>query len=696
MSSTLSDFISQLRHHTTAAFCRHLLIIEGDFPWAQQICQQASSLYALPLWAGDDAPEGIPACSFQLAKNWLGQELDCLMINAHQSLDANVLGALSGTIKGGGVMFLLLPTGWKNTDTHSFFTQHLANLVEDYQVLSITQDRPLPDLSALAVAKTPRHYQPQHPRECLTEQQNQAVDAIIKVITGHRKRPLVLSADRGRGKSSALGIAAAELLLQRQLKIAVTAPSFATVSTLFAQAALRLPGSESSQTHRLSLGDSEMAFVAADRICAVARDFDAIFIDEAAAMNTDVLVRLLDKHNRLVFATTIHGYEGTGRGFEIKFKQALTTKMPQWQDFHLQQPIRWCENDPLERWIFDALFLNAEYRNVSTFAMSALTIKRISAAELLAEPALLSQVVGLLLHAHYQTSPNDVQQLLDDPSQHLLIATVDDTVLGCCLLVAEGGFDPELAQAVMLGKRRPQGHLLAQSITAHLGFPDAAIQRCFRILRIAVLPALQQQGIGSQLIQVAVRHAQRCNMDYIGTSFGATTELAQFWHKAGFSPLRLGVNKDKASGLHSLLSVKPINMTVASGWFNDARLLFSATFAAQRVEQFSQLDPTLFIQLYRQANVTCTYSPLSEQRAAYQLSAYANGALGYDLIIASLESCLSRFLSEHPEDMPKELLFVVAKVLQRQPWEAVIEQFNLVGKKKAEQSLRLFVATHLI
>lgn len=701
MSMQLETLFAQLQQQLSQYFCRQLVVLEGDIEWAAASATTIGNYFPQRLWAGDNAPMSFISSSFKQSKQWLGQEFDLVVINALDGINADTLGALSGTIRGGGLCIIIAPPTWRSHHTSTPFYQRLGRLFLEPEVMLIQQSQPLPhsDLISFFNGITPPiiFTDTNTQRGCLTRGQCEAVDAIIKVVTGHRKRPLVLSADRGRGKSAALGIAAAELLLTRTVNIAVTAPSFACAATVFKHAKLRLQVANQSHPHQLIIGASRLEFVAADKIVNDASNYDFIIVDEAAAIPASTLTDLLGRHNRLVFATTIHGYEGTGRGFEIKFKQRLTEKMPQWRSYHLEQPIRWATGDPLEAWIFKSLLLTAQAPDCGQCGMNSAVVAIdycvLEPAQLAHDEVLLNQLFGLLVNAHYQTSPNDIQQLLDDPNLSVVVALQAGVIIGCCVVSKEGGFDAQLAKLVMQGKRRPQGHLLAQSLAAHLGYSVAAEQHCYRILRIAVADGFQQQGIGTQLVNAVLRQALNNNIDYVGTSFGAVSELVDFWSQCLFHPLRLGMTKDVASGHHSLLCVKPLS-TAAKSWFDDAQSLFSASFCCQRVEQFSQLDSQLFFKLYA-ANVQQPLNyGLSPQQINHQLDTFINGGLGYDIVVASLESWLSQFLLCGDCCWDDDLGFLIAKILQKQSWSVMVERYHLSSRKLAQQHLRDVVARY--
>ncbi|MGF1790513.1 GNAT family N-acetyltransferase [Photobacterium profundum] len=706
MSITMTDllpFSSQLIAQAKNANCRHLVVLAGDLAWGTESANSFTSGYPSYFWAGENAPENADSLSIKKAKKLLGQETDCLVFNAHNGFDADAFGAISGTVIGGGLLLLLVPSCWFDaTLTQLPFIQRLVRLLSAPDVLLIQQsDTCLPDLPPSYLAEN--DYQDLR-FSCLTQEQTLAVEAIKKVVTGHRKRPLVLTADRGRGKSSALGIAAASLMTERRIRIGVTSPSFANVNTLFTRAAEVL-GIDYKQEKSLSFESSDMVFFAPDTLLTTLPGIDFLIVDEAAAIPAPLLSQMLTHYNRVAFASTIHGYEGTGRGFAIKFRQQLDLKTPQWRQLSITQPIRWAINDPLEKWVFSALLLDTDVipsHCLSTKASSEITYRTVPTKELIVDEVLLSSLFGLLINAHYQTSPNDISQLLDDANIQLLVAELKNdstqaaSIVGCCLVSLEGGFASDLAQQVMLGKRRVKGHLLAQSVAAHIGILQGATQHCARILRIAVHPFLQQQGIGSSLVGFTQEWASQQGLDYIGTSFAAAPELVSFWRKAGFLPIRLGVTKDASSGAHSLLAVQPIS-DAAQFWLQCAVSLFSANFLSQRVEQFNKLENELFISLFQYSSAQLdisTYMPLPLSFRDLQLNCYCQGGLGYDLAIASIESWLSEWVTSDDFIHDPTAALAVVKVLQKQSWDTVVAQFSLPSRKHAEHALRSYITQH--
>ncbi|MGF1759375.1 GNAT family N-acetyltransferase [Photobacterium sagamiensis] len=744
--SELYQFASQLAGRAKEANCRYLVILDGELNWANEVSQIFLSHYHRPFWAGDNAPEHIASLPLNKAKKMLGQETDCLVYNAHDGFDADAFGALSGTVTGGGLLLLMVPHAWfDDTQAQLPFIQRLAHLFAQSDVLHIRQSACFVDEQlncSLPLLPLPGIADEDYFDEtfgCLTLEQNKAVEAIRRVVTGHRKRPLVLTADRGRGKSSALGIAAASLMRERNIKIAVTSPSFANANTLFAHAA-RILNIPFQQQHNLKYQNSELTFIAPDALLSKndmagtnepnKPEIDFLIVDEAAAIPAPLLNQMLTRYNRVTFATTIHGYEGTGRGFAIKFRQQLERHTPQWRQLSLSQPIRWARHDPLEKWLFQALLLEAEPADVSTAIESCQIRYRVLPTEsLIGDERRLSQLFGLLVNAHYQTTPSDISQLLDDPAMHLVVAEIvepissaspdsctaknsqtegslaTNNIVGCCLLSLEGGFDAQFAEQIMLGKRRPKGHLLAQSIAAHIGLVQGASQRCARILRIAVHPDCQQRGIGTALLAHVRRWADDQSLDYLGTSFGVVGELLSFWKQAGYSPVRLGIMKDAASGAHSLLAVLPLSADSLS-WFDTAVALFAANFLVQRVEQFRMLEADIFVPLYqyslchrdtyRRADEPCHNGPFSDvvlsPMVRLQLMSYIRGGLGYDLAVASLEVWLGEFLRQPSLQLNSATEMAVAKVLQKQSWELIVQHFGYASRRSAEQALRDLVA----
>ncbi|MGQ5486277.1 tRNA(Met) cytidine acetyltransferase [Photobacterium damselae subsp. piscicida] len=690
MHIQFSHYLTQLIPFLQQTNSRRLVVIQGSYEWAQPYLKLCTSYYQEPLWVGELSSNLYQGrhISYKKAKTVLGQETDCVIFDGNSDLSYEAIGAVVGTIKGGGLAILFLPEEWEEAN---LAYQRLLNYIDINTVLFLSESRALfpklPEIddSIVHTASSVLEY------GAITLDQQKGIEAIIKVMTGHRKRPLVLTADRGRGKSAALGLAAAQLLSQRKIKIVVTAPSLKAAQNIFYHAADRL-GLECHLGRELSWQQSMLVYVAPDELLQQHVDCDLLFVDEAAAIPTSILERILNRYSRIVFSSTIHGYEGTGRGFAIKFKQILANKMPQFRSILLHQPVRWAENDPLEKWCFDALMLNAEMADVTQLPShySEIIYSLVSIDVLAKDEERFRQFVGLLINAHYQTSPNDIQLLLTHPDVLCFIASYQGRIIGCCIVLKEGGFDSALAEEVRLGQRRIKGHLLPQSIAAHIGLDAALTQGCGRIQRIAIHPNCQQQGLGLKLLETVTSQAKTLDLDYLGTSFGASSDLTKFWIKANYQFIRLGLTKDASSGVHSALAVYPLT-TKSETWLESAQTLFAANLMYQRVEVFSQLEPSLLLLLWRSLKQENQASFLSLDLMNMQLSAFLRGGMGYDLVVASLEQLMMwylsqpSFLSEHDES------FFCRKVFQKRSWSELVIDYELVGQKQAEQKLRAIV-----
>ena len=393
----------------------------------------------------------------------------------------------------------------------------------------------------------------------LTTDQATMVEGIKTVSRGHRKRPLVVLADRGRGKTSALGVSAANIILEQAFKVLITAPNRRACDAAFEHYHQKMNSYGIENT-------SGFEFLAPDTLIENLPECHILFVDEAASIPAPMLKQLLETFPRIVFSSTTHGYEGTGQGFNVRFRHTLDTLTPQWKSLTLHQPVRWSDGDPLERWIFEFLLLNAQIPKLPSTSLinnNTQTVTWISQDTLANNTQLLKQVTALLVTAHYQTSPSDIRMILDDPKLHIGLMANDSTVIAVVLLLHEGGLDDDqLAQDIIKGSRRPKGHLVPQALTACLANPAFLRHQTYRIMRIAVHPSVSRQGFGSTLIKAAARLGQTNQIDYLSASFGFTPLLNDFWCKNDFQLLRIGYHKDAASGAQSAIVALTLNTCI--------------------------------------------------------------------------------------------------------------------------------------
>ena len=515
---------------------RRLLVLSGEEGWCFDHALKLRD--ALPgdwLWISPQ-PDAENHCSPSALQTLLGREFRHAVFDARHGFDAAAFAALSGTLKAGSWLVLLLPVWeeWENQpDADSLrwsdcpdpiatphFVQHLKRvLTADNEAILWRQNQPF----SLA------HFTPRTDWYPATGAPQPEQQQLLKQLMTMPPGVAAVTAARGRGKSALAG----QLISRIAGSAIVTAPAKAATDVL------------------AQFAGEKFRFIAPDALLASDEQADWLVVDEAAAIPAPLLHQLVSRFPRTLLTTTVQGYEGTGRGFLLKF----CARFPHLHRFELQQPIRWAQGCPLEKMVSEALVFDDE--NFTHTPQGNIVISAFEQTLWRSEPETPLKVYQLLSGAHYRTSPLDLRRMMDAPGQHFLQAAGENEIAGALWLVDEGGLSQQLSQAVWAGFRRPRGNLVAQSLAAHGSNPLAATLRGRRVSRIAVHPARQREGTGRQLIAGALQYTH--DLDYLSVSFGYTGELWRFWQRCGFVLVRMGNHREASSGCYTAMALLPMS-----------------------------------------------------------------------------------------------------------------------------------------
>lgn len=437
------------------------------------------------------------------------------------NLDA--LAILAGTIQANGTLFIICPQWHQlteqldedarrwNDDTPlpcPHFMRHFQQCVATFG-FRVTNS--LPELPTESEKHTAFFFTP--------EQQN-----ILKNLPLDPADIHLITAPRGRGKSTLAGTLATQLAATQS--VLVTARSQSVLPQFWR-----------------ATQEKGVIFIAPDNLIQHIQTNTIspnqwLFIDEAASLPLPMLQQCCAYFHKVILTTTTHNYEGTGRGFALKFPAQLSRKSQTWQ---LTTPLRWAENDPLEGFI-DALLLLDE-----------------SSAKVSDSP--YHTFYHLLAEAHYKTTPNDLRRLFDGTNQQLFSYYEQEKLVGGIWAMNEGGLDESLTEAIWRGERRPKGNLVVQYLCFQGNLPQACHLRSMRISRIAVTPQKQRQGIGKRLISDFILQIQQQNppLDFLSVSFGMSDSLLAFWQTCGFQLVQITPNPEASSGLQSAMMLYPLS-----------------------------------------------------------------------------------------------------------------------------------------
>jgi tRNA(Met) cytidine acetyltransferase len=639
----------------------------------------------------------------------LGRTRTVIVYDAHDACVPNALGRVSGAVDGGGLLVLLTPSldAWPDRpdgfdsglavppfeveDVGSRFRTRLVETLRAHRgvaIVDVNEGRierdgltGAPPRATCEVVGPPKNHRfPAAAYEaCLTVDQATAVAAFESLTEDGRG--VVVESDRGRGKSSAAGIAAGALAAEGET-VVVTAPGTENVEEVFVRARWLLSGLGALATD----GDRELESDAGGSVRFVApldaagANPDVLIVDEAAALPVSLLTGYLSVP-RVAFATTIHGYEGAGRGFSVRFRSRLEAADHEVSEVRLDAPIRYGAGDPIEIWSFHALALDARPavdQVVEGATPETVRYERLDPDRLVDDERLLSETFGLLVSAHYRTEPNDLARLLDAPNLSVRALTYGDHVASVALCAREGGLDEERRSRLYAGERI-RGQMIPDLLTSQLRDREAGGPVGLRIVRIATHHALRSRGLGSHLLD-RLHDEVSGEVDWLGAGFGATPELLSFWHRNGFAPLHLSTTRNDASGEHSVVLCRSTSESGAE--LRDRH----ETWFAERIEGMltdvlSGVDPDVVRGVLRSVTAERAFSPRDRDRRLLESAAEGFPTLEVDpgpfrrLALSYLLGPNEGVLSATEERV------FVSRVLQARGWEEVASEQGYVSTR---------------
>lgn len=325
----------------------------------------------------------------------------------------------------------------------------------------------------------------------------------------------------------------------------------------------------------------------------------------------------------LVFmASTINGYEGTGRSLSLKLLSQIQKENNAPPPIKLDESIRYNPDDSVEKWLTSLLCLDAQavpHLSSGCPTPDLCELYYIDRDALFsyhrAAESFLQRVVSIFVASHYKNTPNDLQMLSDAPAHHLFCLLGPITKkdqLPEILVIIQVCLEGKISQKRLndTAGSRAAGDLIPWNVSEQFNDREFTKLAGARIVRVATHPNYQRMGYGKKAVSLLKSyyegkftslsendsdqsdnegfeeindedadlltevikpkkkiptllkrlHERKPEiLDYIGTSYGLTQELLKFWKSQKFIPVYLSQKENDLTGEHSCIMIASLN-----------------------------------------------------------------------------------------------------------------------------------------
>ncbi|MCE4621501.1 MAG: tRNA(Met) cytidine acetyltransferase TmcA [Desulfurococcales archaeon] len=668
---------------------------------------------------------------YEESEKYLGTTFQGLVLDLTNDLKPNDVGRLVGIVEGGGFIVIQAPdwSSWDRALTlfkknllvpgfeeprHVFIRWFKNKLLKHKNILvydvdgnkvlywDILEVPPRPKEKIIIPDKT------LFPRELYKLALTNDQVTVIKHMEWFyekpgrgRKKVLVVTADRGRGKSCAVGIGLVGLAkelgkVKHRVRILVTAPNLTNVQSLM-ELALRAaeklglnPKAVTRGGKILEIQGKGFSLEYWEPAVIPKLQADIVAVDEASGIHVPLLHKIWEAHRRIVFAATIHGYEGAGRGFNVRFlKRVQEDPNTILRHIDMDEPIRYSKDDPIERWLFDVLLLDAEPAKLDKVDLEDIREGRLEYLKL--DPRYLfseegeetlRQLFGIYILAHYRNEPDDLGMLADAPHHSIRAVRTErgKKIVAAAQVAEEGGLDEEMIDLLLRGEKTP-GNIIPDRMLKHTRIKEFGRMKGWRIVRIATHPEVQGRGIGSKLLEYLYSESVKRGYDWLGSGFGVNKQLLNFWLKNGFKALHLSPDRNPVSGEYTTLVMKPITKRAEEAILHALRE-FKYKLLHSLYDTYKDLETDVAIMMLKQKPeaIQRGYRPRLSKIQLDRLWIYNWGPMTYEAATDLINMLAQAYWIQEREARPRlsytEEYILVAKVLQGKSWETVAEELN--------------------
>lgn len=660
--------------------------------------------------------------SFDEVSTVLGQTVDFLFVDLRKDFIPNKINVLLETVRGGGVIFILgCPYSewvYSVNKKRAFLekgppakTKSMKSILLGWFLENI-KFNPQCNTSGSSSSDVVARFNPMPYNINLTNQikdipvtseQKKVIEGIVGAIldSNHPNSCSILVANRGRGKSASVGLSISQVLSKRGMhsfKVIISSPHPTNVQTLFdflsrglisEKIKFRLIRREGWISEIRTSSRVKIIYLWPSEINENLKT-DLFVVDEAAAIPVGILKEILRIKAKKIFVSTVHGYEGAGRGFQHKFLNYLRKqKLIHYIEFSLDHPIRYLPGDSIEKLLNNTFLLDVELEQPKidhkTLSKESIRLQEYKDPEyLFSEKGLpnLEQLFGLLIYAHYRNQPNDLLLLADSGTHFLTGIYGNDNQNNKILLVSsqlakEGEMTKQEILRVASGEFI-EGNLVSAVAIRHFS-KEFANLRGLRVVRIAAHPSLVNKGFGRLAIEL--QNQIFASYDWVGVSFGGTVKLMKFWRKFDFKSVHIRPITTPGTGEWNIVVIHPVS-PIATTIINQASADFLLQFLALLKQSLHSMEPELVIQILKSCSLIPDYKPKITTSGSFRLKNYLKGNINFLLAVDVIYELTTKyFVSPKTVKLsPSQEALLVTRIIQGRTWGQTLSKTGLKWK----------------